>query len=89
LSYFARSLVQNLDWFYFKLAFVVSGMYLFDLVAIGAIHGHLAIMDSTFYTDFLNFPVLTLVYMGALLEFFGLKRLAGPWISRLRRKEVS
>jgi hypothetical protein len=81
-------LVQNFDWFYFKLALVVSGMYLFDLVAIGAMHGHLAIMASTFYTDVLNFPVLTLVYIGALFEFFLMKHLAGAWISRLRRKDA-
>jgi hypothetical protein len=85
-GYLARYVVQSFDWFYFKLALIASIMYLFDLIAIGTVPARLMIASSGVYSDFLNFPVLTLVYLWTLFDFFGLKLFVHALSARHKRK---
>ena len=84
--HFARYLLHQIDWNYFKLALLFSGMYIFDMLAMASIHGNTVLSNSAIYVNYANIPVMTIVYLGALFEFLGMKILVKAGISRLRKR---
>ena len=73
-NFFSRNTIfQNIDWGYFKLVFVASFMYIFDLTAISTVPGRIVTENSEVLSGFLNFPILTLIYVWTLGDLFVLR----------------
>jgi hypothetical protein len=85
-STLSKLVVQNMDWRYFQLSAVVSGMYLFNIVAISLTGGRVALMSSTLTKVITSYPLLTLIYVTALFEMLDLKIVVGTVVARIRKK---
>jgi hypothetical protein len=85
---FSRFIAQKMDWHYFHLSVFASGMYLFNIIVISVSGGRLTLINSTIVTAMTNFPLLTLVYVTALLELMDMKVLFGGALSRIKKRSA-
>ena len=80
-------MTQKMDWHYFHLSVFASGMYLFNVIVVSLSNGRFT-LNSSLASALTNFPLLTLVYVTALLELMDMKLLFGGAVSRLKRNAV-
>jgi len=83
---FARFLTQKMDWHYFHLSVFASGLYLFNIIVVSLSNGRFTLLHSTLTSALTNFPLLTLVYITALLELMDMKVLVGGAVSKFKKK---
>ncbi|MHB1867993.1 MAG: hypothetical protein ACYCPP_03510 [Nitrososphaerales archaeon] len=85
---FARFLTQKMDWRYFHLTIFASGLYLFNIIVVSLSNGRFTLLHSTLTSTLTNFPLLTLVYITALLELMDMKVLVGGAVSKFKKKNI-
>jgi hypothetical protein len=81
LAEVSHHVVQRVDWNYFRVALIVSAMYLFNVSAMPLVAGREALIGKMMASLLTNFPLLTLVYLGTLVELLGLKTMFGNLVS--------
>jgi len=83
---FSRFFTQKMDWHYFHLSVFASGMYLFNVIVVSLSNGRFTLLSSTLTSALTNFPLLTLVYVTALLELMDMKVLFGGTVKMLKKR---
>ncbi len=82
---FSQFLTKKMDWHYFRFAILASAMYLFNAIVISMSHGALGFNPSSIAGAITSLPLLTLVYLTALLELMNVKIISGAALKRIRK----